>query len=266
MNNIVKTCRYNWSHTLFLTLQSFSSTETDTHTCHSHTLNITISQCYYVPSLQLRLQLWEAYCYIRSICSQLRGNDITDSALSTDSSMDESSETSSAKDLPMGSLQSSLLELRRLTQNLLDGNESTVRHLITHTTCNLQHIQYTIHIQHVITHTEYAIHILDIQNTHTCNTQITSTCNRHTQQTKHTLLFMKYTYIQHLLYYTHMMQYKHTQNTVHIHSACNSHTQICNTHTRPMTHIQPTKASTLNITQYINTHTHTHTQHAIHTT
>ncbi|KAF4072161.1 hypothetical protein AMELA_G00259990 [Ameiurus melas] len=74
---------------------------------------------------QLRLQLWEAYCQIRSICSQLRGNDITDSALSTDSSMDESSETSSAKDVPMGSLQSSLLELRRLTQNVLDGNEST---------------------------------------------------------------------------------------------------------------------------------------------
>ncbi|KAM9475611.1 BICD family-like cargo adapter 1 [Clarias gariepinus] len=74
---------------------------------------------------QLRLQLWEAYCQIRCICSQLRGNDITDSALSTDSSMDESSETSSAKDVPMGSLQSSLLELRRLTQNLLDGNEST---------------------------------------------------------------------------------------------------------------------------------------------
>ncbi|XP_066500621.1 BICD family-like cargo adapter 1 [Hoplias malabaricus] len=74
---------------------------------------------------QLRLQLWEAYCQVRSICSHLRGNDITDSALSTDSSMDESSETSSAKDVPTGSLQSSLLELRRLTQNLLDGNEST---------------------------------------------------------------------------------------------------------------------------------------------
>ncbi|XP_073766146.1 BICD family-like cargo adapter 1 isoform X1 [Danio rerio] len=74
---------------------------------------------------QLRLQLWEAYCQVRSICSQLRGNDITDSALSTDSSMDESSETLSAKDVPTGSLHSSLLELRRLTQNLLDGNEST---------------------------------------------------------------------------------------------------------------------------------------------
>uniref|UniRef100_A0A672L7I1 BICD family like cargo adaptor 1 n=1 Tax=Sinocyclocheilus grahami TaxID=75366 RepID=A0A672L7I1_SINGR len=75
---------------------------------------------------QLRLQLWEAYCQVRSICSQLRGNDITDSALSTDSSMDESSETLSAKDVPTGSLHASLLELRRLTQNLLDGNESTV--------------------------------------------------------------------------------------------------------------------------------------------
>lgn len=137
MNNIVKTCRYNWSNTLFLTLQSLSST--DTHTCQSHALDITISQCSYLLSPQLRLQLWEAYCQIRSICSQLRGNDITDSALSTDSSMDESSETSSAKDVPMGSLQSSLLELRRLTQNLLDGNESTVWHLITHATCNLQH-------------------------------------------------------------------------------------------------------------------------------
>uniref|UniRef100_A0A8C2KJF7 BICD family like cargo adaptor 1 n=1 Tax=Cyprinus carpio TaxID=7962 RepID=A0A8C2KJF7_CYPCA len=76
--------------------------------------------------LQLRLQLWEAYCQVRSICSQLRGNDITDSALSTDSSMDESSETLSAKDVPTGSLHANLLELRRLTQNLLDGNESTV--------------------------------------------------------------------------------------------------------------------------------------------
>ncbi|XP_077062991.1 BICD family-like cargo adapter 1 [Siphateles boraxobius] len=74
---------------------------------------------------QLRLQLWEAYCQVRSICSQLRGSDITDSALSTDSSMDESSETLSAKDVPMGSLPANLLELRRLTQNLLDGNEST---------------------------------------------------------------------------------------------------------------------------------------------
>ncbi|XP_026072935.1 BICD family-like cargo adapter 1 isoform X2 [Carassius auratus] len=74
---------------------------------------------------QLRLQLWEAYCHVRSICSQLRGNDITDSALSTDSSMDESSESLSAKDVPTGSLHANLLELRRLTQNLLDGNEST---------------------------------------------------------------------------------------------------------------------------------------------
>ncbi|XP_065104349.1 BICD family-like cargo adapter 1 [Paramisgurnus dabryanus] len=74
---------------------------------------------------QLRIQLWEAYCQVRSICSHLRGNDITDSALSTDSSMDESSETLSAKDVPIGSLHASLLELRRLTQNLLDGNEST---------------------------------------------------------------------------------------------------------------------------------------------
>lgn len=78
-------------------------------------------------SVQLRLQLWEAYCEVRCLCSHLRGNDVTDSALSTDSSMDESSETSSAKDVPTGSLHTSLLELRRLTQNLLDGNESTVR-------------------------------------------------------------------------------------------------------------------------------------------
>uniref|UniRef100_A0A8C5B448 Uncharacterized protein n=1 Tax=Gadus morhua TaxID=8049 RepID=A0A8C5B448_GADMO len=75
---------------------------------------------------QLRVQLWEAYCEVRSLCSHLRGNDLTDSALSTDSSMDESSETSSAKDVPTGSLRAVLLELRRLTQNLLDGNESTV--------------------------------------------------------------------------------------------------------------------------------------------
>ncbi|XP_069038152.1 BICD family-like cargo adapter 1 isoform X2 [Lepisosteus oculatus] len=74
---------------------------------------------------QLRLQLWEAYCQVRSLCSHLRGNDITDSALSTDSSMDESSETSSAKDVPTGSLHTALHELRRLMQNLLDGNEST---------------------------------------------------------------------------------------------------------------------------------------------
>ncbi|KAI9534264.1 hypothetical protein NQZ68_014672 [Dissostichus eleginoides] len=74
---------------------------------------------------QLRLQLWEAYCEVRSLCSHLRGNDLTDSALSTDSSMDESSETSSAKEVPTGSLHTGLLELRRLTQNLLDGNEST---------------------------------------------------------------------------------------------------------------------------------------------
>ncbi|XP_062854367.1 BICD family-like cargo adapter 1 [Trichomycterus rosablanca] len=74
---------------------------------------------------QLRLQLWEAYCQVRSMCSLLRGNDITDSALSMDSSMDESSETLSAKDVPTASLQSSLIELRRLTQNLLDGTEST---------------------------------------------------------------------------------------------------------------------------------------------
>ncbi|MCJ8735087.1 hypothetical protein PDJAM_G00242840 [Pangasius djambal] len=103
-------------------LQGFSS--------NSHSLLCEIEQSMEQEELeqereQLRLQLWEAFCQIRSICSQLRGNDITDSALSTDSSMDESSETSSAKDVPMGSLQSSLLELRRLTQNLLDGNEST---------------------------------------------------------------------------------------------------------------------------------------------
>lgn len=76
--------------------------------------------------MQLRLQLWEAYCEVRTLCCHLRGSDVTDSALSTDSSMDESSETSSARDVPTGSLQAGLLEVRRLTQNLLDGNESTV--------------------------------------------------------------------------------------------------------------------------------------------
>ncbi|XP_072353952.1 BICD family-like cargo adapter 1 isoform X1 [Scyliorhinus torazame] len=75
---------------------------------------------------QLRIDLWEAYCQIRSLCSHLRGNDITDSALSTDSSMDESSDTSSAKDIPTGSLHTALHELKRLIQNILDGNESTV--------------------------------------------------------------------------------------------------------------------------------------------
>ncbi|KAJ3604482.1 hypothetical protein NHX12_029222 [Muraenolepis orangiensis] len=67
----------------------------------------------------------------------LLGNDLTDSALSTDSSMDESSETSSAKDVPTGSLHASLLELRRLTQNLLDGNESTIA-LLSVEMCSVQ--------------------------------------------------------------------------------------------------------------------------------
>ncbi|TRY60545.1 hypothetical protein DNTS_026961 [Danionella cerebrum] len=113
-------------------LQSFGpSTISDTH---SYSLQSEIEQSMEQEELehereQLRLQLWEAYCQVRSICSQLRGNDITDSALSTDSSMDESSETLSARDVPEGSLTASLLELRRLTQNLLDGNESTVRKL-----------------------------------------------------------------------------------------------------------------------------------------
>uniref|UniRef100_A0A8C5NFX4 Bicaudal D-related protein 1 n=1 Tax=Gouania willdenowi TaxID=441366 RepID=A0A8C5NFX4_GOUWI len=86
---------------------------------------------------QLRLQLWGAYCEVRSLCSHLRGNDVTDSALSTDSSMDESSETSSAKDVPTGSLHTGLLELRRLTQHLLDGNESTMS-LLSVEMCSLR--------------------------------------------------------------------------------------------------------------------------------
>lgn len=76
--------------------------------------------------LQLRLQLWEAYCQVRYLCSHLRGNDSADSAVSTDSSMDESSETSSAKDVPAGSLRAALSELKRLIQNVLDGADSTV--------------------------------------------------------------------------------------------------------------------------------------------
>ncbi|XP_063049664.1 BICD family-like cargo adapter 1 [Engraulis encrasicolus] len=118
------------THTLTHTLtHTHANTHTPTHT-HTHSLLSEIEQSMEQEELeqereQLRLQLWEAYCQVRSICSQLRGNDITDSALSTDSSMDESSETLSAKDLPTGSLHSSLLELRRLTQNILDGNEST---------------------------------------------------------------------------------------------------------------------------------------------
>ncbi|XP_031704897.1 BICD family-like cargo adapter 1 isoform X2 [Anarrhichthys ocellatus] len=108
---------------------------TEEHSLHSFTPHPSSLLCEIEQSMeqeeqeqereQLRLQLWEAYCEVRSLCSHLRGNDVTDSALSTDSSMDESSETSSAKDVPTGSFHTSLLELRRLTQNLLDGNEST---------------------------------------------------------------------------------------------------------------------------------------------
>nr|XP_031298660.1 BICD family-like cargo adapter 1 isoform X5 [Camelus dromedarius] len=74
---------------------------------------------------QLRLQLWEAYCQVRYLCSHLRGNDSADSAVSTDSSMDESSETSSAKDVPAGSLRTALSELKRLIQSIVDGLEPT---------------------------------------------------------------------------------------------------------------------------------------------
>ncbi|XP_051017604.1 BICD family-like cargo adapter 1 isoform X2 [Acomys russatus] len=75
---------------------------------------------------QLRLQLWEAYCQVRYLCSHLRGNDSADSAVSTDSSMDESSETSSAKDVPAGSLRTALSDLKRLIQSIVDGMEPTV--------------------------------------------------------------------------------------------------------------------------------------------
>ncbi|XP_024833542.1 BICD family-like cargo adapter 1 isoform X2 [Bos indicus] len=75
---------------------------------------------------QLRLQLWEAYCQVRYLCSHLRGSDSADSAVSTDSSMDESSETSSAKDVPAGSLRTALNELKRLIQSIVDGMEPTV--------------------------------------------------------------------------------------------------------------------------------------------
>ncbi|XP_037673044.1 BICD family-like cargo adapter 1 isoform X5 [Choloepus didactylus] len=79
------------------------------------------------PALRhLRLQLWEAYCQVRYLCSHLRGNDSADSAVSTDSSMDESSETSSAKDVPAGSLRTALSELKRLIQSIVDGMEPTV--------------------------------------------------------------------------------------------------------------------------------------------
>ncbi|XP_026574460.1 BICD family-like cargo adapter 1 [Pseudonaja textilis] len=73
---------------------------------------------------QLRLQLWEAYCQVRYLCMHLRGNDSADSAVSTDSSMDESSETSSAKDVPAGSLRAALSELKRLIQSVIDGTDS----------------------------------------------------------------------------------------------------------------------------------------------
>ncbi|XP_036028521.1 BICD family-like cargo adapter 1 isoform X5 [Onychomys torridus] len=75
---------------------------------------------------QLRLQLWEAYCQVRYLCSHLRGSDSADSAVSTDSSMDESSETSSAKDVPAGSLRTALSDLKRLIQSIVDGVEPTV--------------------------------------------------------------------------------------------------------------------------------------------
>ncbi|XP_036028518.1 BICD family-like cargo adapter 1 isoform X2 [Onychomys torridus] len=74
---------------------------------------------------QLRLQLWEAYCQVRYLCSHLRGSDSADSAVSTDSSMDESSETSSAKDVPAGSLRTALSDLKRLIQSIVDGVEPT---------------------------------------------------------------------------------------------------------------------------------------------
>ncbi|XP_063000294.1 BICD family-like cargo adapter 1 [Elgaria multicarinata webbii] len=73
---------------------------------------------------QLRLQLWEAYCQVRYLCTHLRGNDSADSAVSTDSSMDESSETSSAKDVPAGSLRAALSELKRLIQSIIDSTDS----------------------------------------------------------------------------------------------------------------------------------------------
>lgn len=41
--------------------------------------------------------------------------------------MDESSETSSAKDVPAGSLRTALSELKRLIQSIVDGMEPTVR-------------------------------------------------------------------------------------------------------------------------------------------
>ncbi|XP_038618681.1 BICD family-like cargo adapter 1 [Tachyglossus aculeatus] len=73
---------------------------------------------------QLRLQLWEAYCQVRYLCSHLRGNDSADSAVSTDSSMDESSDSSSTKDVPAGSLRAALSELKRLIQSVVDGGEA----------------------------------------------------------------------------------------------------------------------------------------------
>ncbi|OCU01768.1 BICD family-like cargo adapter 1 isoform X2 [Xenopus laevis] len=73
---------------------------------------------------QLRLQLWEAHCQVRSLCCQLRGNESADSAVSTDSSMDESSETSSAKDVPAGSLRTALSELKSLILSVLETCDS----------------------------------------------------------------------------------------------------------------------------------------------
>ena len=97
-------------------------------------------------SFQLRLQLWEAYCQVRYLCSHLRGNDSADSAVSTDSSMDESSETSSAKDVPAGSLRAALSELKRLIQNVLDGADSTVSWQHCYCSCPLAQVVTGSHL------------------------------------------------------------------------------------------------------------------------
>lgn len=90
--------------------------------------------------MQLRLQLWEAYCQVRYLCTHLRGNDSADSAVSTDSSMDESSETSSAKDVPAGSLRTALSELKRLIQSVIDGTDSPVSYILWGT-CQISHLR-----------------------------------------------------------------------------------------------------------------------------
>ncbi|KAF3850659.1 hypothetical protein F7725_012431 [Dissostichus mawsoni] len=82
---------------------------------HSHHKDLQLRQSH--AELQ-EAQLSHRQLSVRSLCSHLRGNDLTDSALSTDSSMDESSETSSAKEGSRRSDEEAVEEVRRLGEEL----------------------------------------------------------------------------------------------------------------------------------------------------